>query len=249
MSLTLQNPHSVLAALETRPRDVIGVQLASGNAGGTWGDVVRRARESRVPVSVAKPASQSRRRRGERPADSGRSGASSSTVKPREGVSLKELFRNPGGPASASGLFLALDCLQDPRNVGAIFRTAAFFGVAGVVLTKDRSAPLHATVYDVASGGMEYVPFTVQTNLARALEAARENDLWTLGTSDRAETGFRDVPADRRWLLVLGNEEKGMRRLTAERCDMLCRIPPQSPVSSLNVSVAAGILIAHFTGT
>ena len=144
-------------------------------------------------------------------------------------------------------LFLALDCLQDPHNVGAIFRTAAFFGVSGIVLTKDRSAPLNAAVYDVASGGLEYVPFSIQTNLSRALQMAKEVGLWGLGTSEHCDTDFRDIPLDRPWLLIVGNEEKGMRRLTAERCDMLCRIPPQSPVSSLNVSVAAGILIARFS--
>jgi 23S rRNA (guanosine2251-2'-O)-methyltransferase len=145
-------------------------------------------------------------------------------------------------------LFLALDCLHDPHNVGAIFRTAAFFGVAGIVVTRDRSAPLNATVYDVASGGLEFVPFSVQTNLRRALDAAKEHGVWVLGTSERAETDYTAVPLDRAWLLVVGNEESGMRRLTAEHCDMACRIPPQSTVTSLNVSVAAGILIARFAG-
>lgn len=244
MSLVLQNPHSVLAALETRPGDVVSVQLGSRSPGGAWADVERLARKRRIPVGIAKPQS-ARGRSRDSQAKTGRGGASSATVRERTGVTLKELFSPERRPTS-SRLYLALDCLHDPHNVGAIFRTAAFFGVAGIVLTKDRSAPLNATVYDVASGGLEYVPFAVETNLSRALETARKNDLWTLGTSERAETDFRDVPRDRRWLLVLGNEEKGMRRLTADRCDVLCRITPHTPVSSLNVSVAAGILIARF---
>ena len=251
MSLIVHNPHSVLAAMQTRPGDVVSVQLAARSPGGAWADVERQARELRIPVGIARPQRPQRRRGGDPQAKSGRSGASSATIRERQEVSLKDLFEGPLDPDATRGvgsqLFLALDCLQDPHNVGAIFRTAAFFGVAGIVLTKDRSAPMNATVYDVASGGIEYVPFSVQTNLSRALKTAKDSDVWTLGTSERAETDFRDIPRDRRWLLILGNEETGMRRLTADHCDMLCSITPDSPVSSLNVSVASGILIARFS--
>ena len=254
MSLTLHNPHSVLAALDARPKDVVEVRLGSRNPGGAWSEVADRARTHRIPVAVGRVEPTGRRRNSQREADSGRGGASASLVRERGDVSLEELFaiRSPGFSEipgiSAHPLFLALDCLHDPHNVGAIFRTAAFFGVAGIVVTRDRSAPLNATVYDVASGGLEFVPFSVQTNLRRALDAAKEHGVWVLGTSERAETDYTAVPLDRAWLLVVGNEESGMRRLTAEHCDMACRIPPQSTVTSLNVSVAAGILIARFAG-
>jgi 23S rRNA (guanosine2251-2'-O)-methyltransferase len=146
---------------------------------------------------------------------------------------------------SKYGLWLAFDQLQDPHNVGSIFRTAAFFGVRGIIMTQDRSAALTSTVYDVSSGGVEDVPFAVVPNLQRAFEVSKDHDLWILGTSEHAKQSWNTVPKDRNWLLVMGNEEKGMRRLTAETCDMVCQIPPSgNGVSSLNVSVAAGILIS-----
>ncbi len=91
------------------------------------------------------------------------------------------------------------------------------------------------------------MPFAIEPNLARALAAARERGYWILGSSERAETPLDAVGADRPWILVLGNEEDGLRRLTLEACDEVCRIPSRGAVGSLNVSVAAGILIHHFT--
>ncbi len=112
-------------------------------------------------------------------------------------------------------------------------------------MTADRAAPLSAVVYDVASGGVEAVPFAIENNLRRALEAAKAAGLWILGSSEHAERGIDAVARDRPWLLVLGNEEGGLRRLTLETCDEVCRIAPGGDaVTSLNVAVAAGILIA-----
>ena len=145
-------------------------------------------------------------------------------------------------------MWLALDQIQDTHNIGAIFRTAAFFGVEGLLLTRDRSAPLNATVYDVACGGIETVPFVVQTNLSRALEQAKRAGVWVLGSSEHAEQDVTEIERDRPWLLVLGNEEKGLRRLTLETCDAICRLTPRGKVGSLNVSVAAGVLTAMLTG-
>ncbi|MFO0917367.1 MAG: RNA methyltransferase [Planctomycetaceae bacterium] len=139
----------------------------------------------------------------------------------------------------------ALDCLQDPQNVGSIFRTAAFFGIRGVIVTRDRSAPLNGTVYDVASGGMELVPFAQPPNLARALEAAKSAGLWILGSSEHAEKTIAAVPRDRPWLLVVGSEDQGLRRLTLEHCDEVCRIEPRGALPSLNVSTAAAVLMAE----
>ena len=91
----------------------------------------------------------------------------------------------------------------------------------------------------------EAVPFAVETNLRRALEAAKAAGLWILGSSEHAERSVEDIPRDRPWLLVVGNEEDGLRRLTLETCDEVCQIAPKGEaVTSLNVSVATGILIA-----
>ena len=94
---------------------------------------------------------------------------------------------------------------------------------------------------------MEVVPFSVQTNLSRALKTAAEAGLWVLGTSEHAAKDVADVPRDRPWLLVLGNEQAALRQLTVKNCDEICRLTARGQVTSLNVSVAAGILIATLT--
>jgi 23S rRNA (guanosine2251-2'-O)-methyltransferase len=243
-NLTLRNPHSILAALRTRPQDVLAVRASPQAGDSAWQQVIDTARRHGLSVLTQggrpKGSGGGRRARNE-----GRTGAGEADVRPRAAVGIQELFAAAGN----SGLWLAFDHLQDPQNVGAIFRTAAFFGVRGVVMTKDHSAPLTAAVYDVASGGMESVPFAVQSNLAQSIERAKQAGLWVLGTSEHAEQDIGQVPCDRAWLLVVGNEQKGLRQLTEKHCDMMCRLTPRGEVTSLNVSVAAGVLIATLTGT
>jgi 23S rRNA (guanosine2251-2'-O)-methyltransferase len=145
-------------------------------------------------------------------------------------------------------VWLALDSLQDPQNLGAIFRSASFFGVKGIIMTTERSAPMTSVVYDISCGGVESIPFVPVINLQRAFEKAKESGLWILGTSEHARDSVKKIESDRPWLLVVGNEEKGIRRLTEESCDMMCTIPTHSKgVTSLNVSVATGILLSHLT--
>ena len=247
MNLTLRNPHSVLAALETRPQEVTDIRISTHKPQDAWEQVVRLAQEHRISVIQQSAPKEGRRRSKQQAVKSGREGTAEATVKRKKDVSLEKLFAESSRRENTTGLWLALEHIQDPHNVGAIFRTAAFFGVQGIVLTKDRSAPLNATVYDVASGGMEYVSFSIQTNLSRSLEAAKDAGIWILGSSEHAGKDVQQIPQDRPWLLVLGNEEQGLRHLTRENCDEMCRLTPHTRVSSLNVSVAAGILIAALT--
>jgi 23S rRNA (guanosine2251-2'-O)-methyltransferase len=222
---------------------------SSEAAGDAWAQVAKLARERKIPVHGSAPGAPAGGR-GPRRADThrddhrdgGRISVAHGAIREREPVSAEELFRDA---KDSGGLWLALDSLQDPMNIGAIFRTAAFFGVCGIVLTSERSAPLSAAAYEVASGGIEHVPFTLQVNLQRAFETAKESGLWILGTSEHAHDRLEAVEKDRAWLVVLGNEERGMRRLTEESCDLLCRIDPKGKVTSLNVSVAAGIVISR----
>ena len=240
----------MLAALQTRPQDVLEVKLHGSQPRGAWKDVIATAERQAVRIrrDVARDEGQhSRRGRRDAPSDD-RSGAGSATIKERRDVTLREMWNDVAKQdANGGGLWLALDQLQDPHNVGAIFRTAAFFGVKGIILTRDRSAPLSAATYDVAAGGTEYVPFSLQTNLSRALDAAKKSGLWILGTSEHATQDIGEFQADRPWLLVLGNEQKGMRRLTADKCDVTCRMTPHGEVASLNVSVAAALMISALT--
>ncbi len=241
--LTLTNPHSVLSALESRPRDVVEVNLSTSHPDGPWQAVADLARANRIPVL----ANQVERPGRNKPKEKfGRISSYSAQVMPRPQASLATIMTAPNLAEGQYPLYLALDCLTDPHNVGAIFRTAAFFGVSGILMTKDRSAPLSQTVYDVASGGMEVVPFHVATNLSRCIEEMKKAGIWALGTSEHAERSYNEIARDRPWLLVIGNEESGIRRLTRDLCDEVCAIPTQSKVGSLNASVAAGILISRF---
>jgi 23S rRNA (guanosine2251-2'-O)-methyltransferase len=237
--ITLHNPHSVLAALEHRPKDIQKITVSSSlkeEGNDAWSKVVTLAKKLNIPVELGNS--------GGRKDSAGRVSVSSALIKPKSSVSIEELFEGAKDRKDGHGLWLALDQLQDPQNLGAIFRTAAFFGVQGIVMTEERSAPITGAAYDVATGGIETVPFTIQTNLQRAFEKAKDVGLWILGSSEHAHDSLSSVTRDRPWLLVLGNEEKGMRRLTEDSCDVLCKIPSQGKVTSLNVSVAAGILVA-----
>jgi 23S rRNA (guanosine2251-2'-O)-methyltransferase len=233
MPLELRNPHAVLAALEARPGAVEHVTVGP-RPGDTWRAVVEAARGARRPVVDAASS-----RRGAR-----RGPNAFAVVAEREETPLGELWANP----EPGALWLALDSVQDPQNLGSIFRTAAFFGVRGIVLPRDRAASLTDTVYDVASGAVELVPHVTVTNLARTLEAAKAAGVWSVGSSEHAERSAWELGPDRPWLLLLGNEEHGLRRLTLERCDELVAIEPRGELTSLNVSVAAGILMAVLTG-
>ncbi|HVJ85549.1 MAG TPA: RNA methyltransferase [Caulifigura sp.] len=234
--LHLKNPHSVLAALEVRPRDVVEVRVPPRTPSDAWREVATQAARRGVAVKSVLP---SEKPRGKRDEKSSREGGTEGLVKERQEVALDDLF---AGARERPGLWLALDTLQDPHNVGAIFRTAAFFGVRGIVLTKDRSAPMSATVYDVASGGIELVPYH-STNLNQAIEVAKAAGLWTLGTAEEATQDISAIPRDRSWLIVMGNEEQGLRRLVREHCDELCRITGSTGLTSLNVSVATGVVL------
>jgi 23S rRNA (guanosine2251-2'-O)-methyltransferase len=157
-------------------------------------------------------------------------------------VELEELFEDQ----VSDGLWIACDQIQDPQNLGAIFRLAGFFGVRGVFLTKDRTASLTSVVYDVASGGVETVPHAIVGSLQQAIKHAKDSGAWIVGTSEHAEKPYTVLSNDRAWVLVLGNEERGLRRLTLEMCDEVCTIPVRTEVDSLNVGTAAAILVSHF---
>tara|TARA_B100000029_G_C17388741_1_gene892577 strand:+ start:117 stop:887 length:771 start_codon:yes stop_codon:yes gene_type:complete len=244
--LELKNPHSVLAALETRGRDVLEVRVGDRSPHGAWQDVVALARSLGVPVRTGRLPGGGGKRRGrghDRGGDGGRTGLAVATVRERDDITLKQLLESVGG--ESPGVWLALDRLQDPHNLGAIFRSAAFFGVRGIILTTNQSAPLSGTAYDTASGGLEHVPFTRAGNLARSLRAARDAGLWVMGTSERGEDDLVDAEADRDWLVVIGSEERGLRRLTLDHCDVVCRMTPRGAVGSLNASVAAAVVLAN----
>lgn len=138
-------------------------------------------------------------------------------------------------------LLLVLDGVTDPHNLGACLRSVDAAGGHGVVIAKHRSAPLNATVRKIASGAAEAVPVYQVTNLARALDEMRRLGVWVFGTAGEASIDLYSADLRVPTALVMGAEGKGLRRLTREHCDELVKLPMAGQVSSLNVSVAAGI--------
>lgn len=140
-------------------------------------------------------------------------------------------------------LLLILDGVQDPHNLGACLRTADAAGVTAVVVPRDRAAGLSPTVRKVASGAAETVPLIQVTNLARTLRWLKEREIWIVGTDDQAPQSLFQSKLTGPMAMVLGAEGPGLRRLTRENCDLLVSIPMLGVVESLNVSVAAGVLL------
>lgn len=140
-------------------------------------------------------------------------------------------------------LLLVLDQVQDPHNLGACLRTARAAGALAVIVPKDRAASLTPAARRAAAGAAEHLPLIVVTNLARTLATLAEQGIWLVGMAGEASDSLFDCRLDGPLALVLGSEEKGLRRLTRERCDQLVRIPMAGDTESLNVSVAAGIAL------
>ncbi len=150
---------------------------------------------------------------------------------------LVELVRDSG----RNTLLLILDGVQDPRNLGACMRVADGVGATAVVAPKNRAAGMTVAAKKVASGAS--VPFVQVTNLARCLRSLKEEGVWLTATSDAAEQSLYESNLTGPMGIVLGGEEKGIRRLTKEVCDALVSIPMHGQVSSLNVSVAAWVVL------
>ena len=138
-------------------------------------------------------------------------------------------------------LFLILDGIVDPHNLGACFRVADAMGVDALICPKDNAVGLNATVRKVACGGSESVPFVVVTNLARTIRYLKDSNIFVYGTDDEAKKPLNKINFKGSIALVMGSEGKGMRRLTKELCDDIFSIPMLGQVESLNVSVASGI--------
>lgn len=140
-------------------------------------------------------------------------------------------------------LVLALDGVQDPHNLGACLRTADACGALAVIVPRDRAAQLNATVRKVAVGAAETTPVVAVTNLVRTLKLLKEASLWVVGADAEGAKPAHEVDLKASTVLVLGAEGAGLRHLTRQTCDWMVRLPQLGTVESLNVSVAAGMLL------
>ncbi len=145
--------------------------------------------------------------------------------------------------AGDAPLLLVLDGVQDPHNLGACLRSADAAGVAAVIVPRDRAAGMTPVVRKVAAGAAETVPFIAVVNLARTLRELKDRGFWLVGTDDETGKSLYDADLKGPTAIVMGSEGLGLRRLTRECCDLLVSIPMAGAVESLNVSVAAGVVL------
>lgn len=149
------------------------------------------------------------------------------------------------GVSAPNAVAVVLDGIEDPQNFGAIIRSAAAFGAAGVIFAKDRAAPLSPAVLKAAAGAAEYVDLVRVVNVARALRSMQDAGFWAAAFDADAPRTLWDADLDGKVALVIGGEGRGIRRLVREQCDMLLQIPISGPISSLNASVSAAIALAE----
>jgi 23S rRNA (guanosine2251-2'-O)-methyltransferase len=162
----------------------------------------------------------------------------------KKDLSLKSTLKELEGKSDS--IIVVLDGVTDPHNLGAIIRSCDCFGVDAVVLPKDNSANINATVAKVSSGAINNVPVIVVNNISRALDEIKDYGYWIAGTTlaDNSVELF-DFKPDNKIVWVLGSEGSGIRRLVAENCDHLVSIPMYGGTQSLNVSVAAGVVLSY----
>ncbi len=154
-------------------------------------------------------------------------------------VELEDLLR----AKNAQGLLVILDGIEDPHNLGAIVRTSLAAGANGVVIPERRAAGLTDTVERAAAGALAHLPVARVKNLVRAMEEMKEAGYWLVGLDERAEKNYTEVDFKGPVGIALGGEGEGLHELTRKRCDFLVSIPTTGPVRSLNVSVAAGVVL------
>jgi len=154
-------------------------------------------------------------------------------------VSTDEILEGANDPA----LIVVLDGIEDPRNLGAILRVAECAAADGVVIPERRAAGLTDTVAKSSAGALEYVKVAKTPNLNRFIEELKSRDIWVVGASSDAATDYTGWDWTRATALVLGGEGGGLHRLVAENCDVLVKIPMYGKIDSLNVSVAAGVIL------
>ena len=228
--------HPVEEAVRARPGLLQQVLVARERRDERLEGLVRLCRESRVTVAL-----ESRQRLTQMAGTDAHQGVLA-TVRERKLLAIEDLL--DGEKREGEHRFLlALDGVEDPHNLGALLRTCDGAGADGVVLTERRSAPLSAVAAKSSAGAMEYVRIARVTNLVRSLEQAKERGFWVVGLDERGGQEYTEFDWKADCVLVLGREGAGMHDLVKKTCDHLLRIPMLGKVSSLNVSVAGGVVM------
>ena len=228
--------HAVEALLRNDPARVLRLTVQSERSDARVEAIVALARAAQIPIEM-----QSRKQLDRATHDARHQGVVAQTAAAELAGEAEFELRFPTLPQPQ--LLLALDGVTDPRNLGACLRSADAAGVGAVLLPKSRSAPLSEVARKAASGAAEALFVVSVSNLVRRLEWLKQHGVWVVGASGDAAVAWNAVDLARPTALVLGGEGKGLRDLTRKTCDELVSIPMAGTVSSLNVSVATGILL------
>jgi len=229
----------VLEALRAGQRPIDSIMIAEGSRHERLRDLLVLAKNANVPVHRVPRISLDRSLK-----ETTHQGviARTSAARYREADELLDLVAARVGTEQPS-LVLGLDGIEDPRNFGAILRTAECAGVHGVFIPERRAVGLTDIVAKAAAGAVEYVPVARATNLVRLIEQLKERNIWVVGAAAEGTSNYTDWDWTLPSAIFLGSEGAGLHRLVRERCDTLVRIPVLGRLGSLNVSVAAGILL------
>jgi 23S rRNA (guanosine2251-2'-O)-methyltransferase len=231
MSL-LTGIHAVREALAAG-RALERIVIARGRHGERLEEIVRLARERGVTVRFEERAQL------DRLAGAREHQGVVALAGAKRATSLEDLTADRDAPS----LLVLLDGVEDPQNLGAIARTALAAGAQGLVIPERRAAGLTETVARASAGALEHLPVARVTNLVRAMEELKEAGYWLIGLDERAEKSYTEADFTGRVGVVLGGEGRGLHELVRKRCDFVVSIPTTGPVRSLNVSVAAGVVL------
>jgi 23S rRNA (guanosine2251-2'-O)-methyltransferase len=224
----------VLEALRAGTRSIDKILLAEGAREARLAEIVQLARQNGVPVHRA-PSADLLRLAGSSANHQGVVAVAASA----HYADVDQIIRECG----AGGLMLVLDGVEDPRNFGAILRTAECAGVAGVVIPERRSVGMTDVAAKSSAGASEHIKVAKVPNLNRLIDELKQADVWVVGASGEGEMVYTEWDWTRPTALILGGEGKGLHRLVAENCDVLVKIPMYGKIQSLNVSVAAGVIL------
>lgn len=230
--------HAVREALDAS-RTFDRILIARGRQDSRIEEIVQLARKQNVPVRFED------RRELDRLANSKDHQGVVALAAARPAATLEDILAaaNKNSDHGGKGLIVLLDGVEDPHNLGAIIRTALAAGAHGVVIPERRSAGLTDTVARASAGALAHLPVAKVTNLARTMQELKEAGYWLIGLDERADKSYTEADYTSPVGIVLGGEGQGLHDLTRKRCDFVVSLPTTGPVKSLNVSVAAGVVL------
>jgi 23S rRNA (guanosine2251-2'-O)-methyltransferase len=228
--------HAVKEALEAQ-RPIDRIAIAKGRQDTRVEEIVQLARKQGVPVRFED------RGQLDRLANSKDHQGVVALAAARATATLEDILANANSGKGQMGLIVLLDGVEDPHNLGAIIRTALAAGAHGVVIPERRAAGLTDTVARSSAGALAHLPVAKVINLVRSIEELKEAGYWLVGLDEQGDKLYTEVDYTSPVGIVLGSEGQGLHELTRKRCDFVVSLPTAGPVRSLNVSVAAGVVL------